>query len=107
MNALLRLLWALPLVLALGVGFMIVLRRFVAPAPNGKPAARHTALCEQLALSEQTRVYLLDVDGRKYLVVESTQNTRLQPLASPARVESRVPARSRPAWLRHLSGENS
>lgn len=99
MNALWRLLWALPLVLAAGVAAMLVLRRFIVPAAREKRVARMLAR-ETLSLSDQTRVHLVEVDGACYLIVESTQNAALQPLSGHARSQ----VRSQPAWLRHLSG---
>jgi flagellar biogenesis protein FliO len=126
MNELMRLLWALPLVIAVGAGAMVLLRRFVVPVardhrdPHGAPRMR---VCETLPVSEQTRVHLLDVDGSRYLVMESTQSASLQPLQvmestqntalrslqmQPLQVQpreaTRFPARSQPAWLRYFSG---
>jgi flagellar biogenesis protein FliO len=103
MSSLLRLLWALPLVLAIGAGAMLVLRRFVLPVSRAH-AAQRLVFREQLALSEQTRVHLLEIDGNGYLLVESTQNATLQPLPAQTREVARRPGRSRPAWLRHFSG---
>jgi flagellar biogenesis protein FliO len=100
MNSLLRLSWALPLVLMVGAGVTVLLRRFVLPASPTRCPHR-LVFREQLALSEQTRVHLVEIDGKGYLVVESSQNAALQPISTPAREASRVPGRSRPAWLRN------
>jgi len=98
MNPLLRLLWALPLVLAVGVAGMLVLRRFLAPAAAPRGAMR-VVLRETLALSEHSRVHLLEIDGGGYLIVESAQNATLQPLSSPVREAGRRPVAWRPRGL--------
>jgi flagellar biogenesis protein FliO len=104
MNALWRLTWALPLVLAVGAAAMIVLRRFVVPAASEKRGVQRMTICEMLPLSEHTQVHLIEVDGSSYLIVESTQNAALEPLLVTTREPSRRHVPLQPAWLRHLSG---
>lgn len=104
MNALWRLLWALPLVLAIGAASMLVLRRFVVPAAREKPGVRRMVARETLPLSAQTRVHLVEVDGSSYLILESTHNAALQSLTTPRREASHTTGRSQPTWLRHFSG---
>jgi hypothetical protein len=98
MNSMWRLLWALPLVLAVGAAAMLVLRRFLAPPTSPRGASR-VAVRETLALSDHTRVHLLEIDGGGYLVVESTQSATLQPMAARVREPAGWPVRSRPRWL--------
>jgi flagellar biogenesis protein FliO len=101
MNSLLRLLWALPLVLAIGAAAMLVLRRLLASAMPPRGASR-VAVRETLALSDHTRVHLLEIDGSGFLVVESTQSATLQPMAARVREPAGGPGRSRPRWLGEL-----
>lgn len=102
MSSLLRLLWALPLVLAVGAVMMIVLRRFVVPA-TVPPATRRLIARESMPLSNETRAHLIEVDGVRYLVVESTLNA-VHALALQSQATREMPARPQPAWLRRLSG---
>ena len=104
MNSLLRLLWALPLVLAVGIGAMLLLRRWVMPAGQGRREARRLVSREQLALSDQTRVHLVEVDGHTFVVLESAQQALLQRLSSASCEAERVPAGAKPAWLQRLTG---
>jgi flagellar biogenesis protein FliO len=103
-NSLLRLLWALPLVLAVGIAAMLVLRRFVRSGGHGRRDGRRLVSREQLALSDHTRVHLVEIDGQAYLLIESTQHAVLQGLTPQPRETIRTPGRSKPAWLHRLSG---
>jgi hypothetical protein len=103
MNSLSRLFWALPLVLVVGAAVMLVLRRFVLPVTLPRGATRIVAR-ETLALSEHTRVHLVEIDGSSHLILESTQNAVLQSLSVQVGAQVQSPVRSRPAWLRRLSG---
>jgi flagellar biogenesis protein FliO len=82
MDALWRLAWALPLVLAVGAAAILVLKYFVIPAQAARRSARRIELRESLPLSDETRIHLIEVDRRAYLVVESTRQTTLQPTQS-------------------------
>lgn len=102
MSELWRLIWALPLVLAIGVTAMMILRRFMVPVARPDRAVRRMDVRQTLALSEHTRVHLIEIDGSGYVVVESTQQATLQSLSLQARPAS--PKRFAPAWLRHVAG---
>jgi hypothetical protein len=104
MNSLSRLLWALPLVLAVGAGAMMLLRRIVVPPTRAKGVAPRLVSRETLSLSEQTRVHLFEVEGSSYIILESTQSATLQLLPVQALETSRAPARLQPAWLRRMAG---
>jgi flagellar biogenesis protein FliO len=100
MDALWRLLWALPLVLAMALAAAFVLRRFVGTQRPGSRAAQRVSSRESLALSDSTRVHLIEVDGAGYLVVESSQHATLQPLEAAGVRRSHAAHGS--AWLRRL-----
>jgi flagellar biogenesis protein FliO len=78
MDALWRLLWALPLVLALGVAAVLLLKRFVGPASAARWPGRRMSACESVALSDETRLHLLEIDGKAWLVVESSRHATVQ-----------------------------
>jgi flagellar biogenesis protein FliO len=102
MSSVLRLLWALPLVLAVGAVMMIVLRRFVVPT-TVPTATRRLIARESMPLSNDTRAHLIEVDGVSYLVVESALNS-VHALTLQSQATREMPARLQPAWLRRLSG---
>jgi flagellar biogenesis protein FliO len=77
-DALLRLAWALPLVLAIGVAAALVLKRFVLPAASETPKGQRLSLRESLSVSDDTRLHLLEVDGKTHLLIESGRQTVLQ-----------------------------
>lgn len=67
---LLRLAWAFPLVLAIGVGSLWVLKkwgRFPKGAPTPAPSVTSVT-----ALSEQTRLIVFQHGGREFLLLESS-----------------------------------
>ncbi|HET9446061.1 MAG TPA: hypothetical protein VFO35_07370 [Steroidobacteraceae bacterium] len=99
-DALLRLAWALPLVLAIGVGAALVLKRFVVPGAGPTPQGQRLSVRESLALSEQTRLHLLEVDGRPHLVIESAQTTVLQ--WAPGGETPRAPNPLAPRWAQRF-----
>jgi hypothetical protein len=103
MEAMWRLVWALPLVLLIGAAIVLFLKRFVV-AGEGAPAAaeRRMHLRESLALSDDTRMHLIELDRRAYFVVESKQRVRVEIAARDVAVATRMPARSAPAWLQQL-----
>jgi hypothetical protein len=72
MPVLLRLAWALPLVLLVGFGALLILKRFL-ELPQRSTAKRRMTLHESLALSRDTRLFLIEVDGCAYLVTESAK----------------------------------
>jgi len=98
-----RLVWALPLVLLSGVGIALLLKRFVV-ADEGKQAAaeRRMHLRESLALSDETRVHLIELDRQAYVVVESKRHITFEIAAREVAAATRVSARSAPTWLQQL-----
>jgi flagellar biogenesis protein FliO len=88
MTTLWRLVWALPLVLGVGVVGMLVLRRFIAPTRNIGQELRRLTARESLSLSDQTRVYLIDLDGASYLIVESVQHAELHGVPSQSAIRA-------------------
>lgn len=102
METIWRLAWAMPLVLMVGAGMALILKRFVVPGqqPRTQPA-RRMSVCESLSLSEDTRVHLIEVDCQTFLVVESARHTTVEPARHEA-IE-RAPARGAfgPRWLQH------
>lgn len=70
MDALVRLTWALPLVLVIGLVGVFVARHLAGvrpPKPGSK--ARRLRLCESIDLDGNARVSLIEVDGRPYLII--------------------------------------
>lgn len=102
MSTLWRLVWALPLVLATGVGVMLLLKRFVAPASVKPRDTRRLNLRETLDVSEDTRVHLVEIDRQTYVVVESTRNAVVQSAQTAAAAASPAAARLGPSWARRL-----
>jgi flagellar biogenesis protein FliO len=102
MDALLRLAWALPLVLGIGIGSMLVLRRFVIAAPAAARPTQRLRMRESLSLSDETRVHLIEVDDRPYLVVESVRQAVLQPTAPLAVESARAPNRIGLSWMQRM-----
>ena len=103
MSTLWRLVWALPLVLATGVGVMLLLKRFVVPTEAKSRDTRRLNLRETLAVSDETRVHLVEIDRQSYLVVESTRNAVLQPTQASTTDAARSTAKLGPAWARRLT----
>ncbi|MET0534973.1 MAG: hypothetical protein ABW171_12170 [Steroidobacter sp.] len=101
MNAAWKLAWALPLVLAIGVGAMLLLRKFLVPvARQAGDDQPRMVVRQSLPVSEQTSVHLIEVDGRDYLVVESARQAVVQTLSSAAIEHSHSRWRIGPAWMR-------
>ena len=101
MDILSRLAWALPLVLLLGAALMLGLRRFVIK-PRAGAAKQRMTLCESLMLSEETRVHLFELDGRAYLIAESTKQTVLQAAQVRGGEMVREPLRLAPPWMKRM-----
>lgn len=90
-----RLAWALPLVLAIGVLFILGLKRWgiprlpgwLAAAPSAHAAIAPTELrvVADLVVSEDTRVYLLEAAGQRWLLTESRLSASTQPVAPHSR----------------------
>jgi flagellar biogenesis protein FliO len=97
MEPLWKLFWALPLVLIVGAGAMLLLKRFIVPVARAGQPSQRMQTRESLVLSEQTRLHLVDIDGKTYLVTESAHRTQLQSLSA-----GDAPGAMAPAWLRRL-----
>lgn len=95
-DSLSRLLWALPLVLLLGVAAIFIVKRSLDRLGLGRDAELPMRLRQSLALSEGLNAHLMDVDGQPVLVLEgaSAAGTQVQLLARPA------PARGWPGVAR-------
>ena len=102
MDTLWRLAWALPLVAAIGAATVLVLRRFLVPGNKAGRAAQPLNARASLELSDHTRVHLIEVEGRAYLLVESTQQVTLQPLTVQAGDVARPSRVLASAWMRVL-----
>ena len=98
-DPLLRLLWALPLVLLVGVAAALMLRRIVKPAVHSPGSILRLILRESLQLSEHTRVHLIELDNDSYLLVESMQHAALH---GPPTGNSGAPAKLASAWMQRL-----
>jgi flagellar biogenesis protein FliO len=107
MDILIRLAWALPLVLAVGLAAMLVLRRFVVPAAGGSGPTRRMSVRESLALSDETRAHLVEIDGKPYLIVESLRRTALEPLQVGVAEPRRSAGVSHARWLRMFTGRTA
>jgi flagellar biogenesis protein FliO len=102
MTSLWRLVWALPLVLGIGVAAMLLLRRFIAVDRQAGSETPRMNARGSLPLSDKTCVHLIEVDGKDYLVVESSQQAVLQSVSAAAGDKSRSPARIGPPWVRRF-----
>lgn len=81
-DSLSRLAWALPLVIALGVLAILVIRRVLQTAHPANDDAPMT-LRQSLKLSEDAQLHLVSLGGQSILVVESSGPSALQVLMSP------------------------
>ena len=102
MDILWRLTWALPLVLVIGIVAVLVLKRFAVPAQRASQAATRMSVRETLSLSDDTRVHLIEIDRRDYLVVESARHTVLQSALPQVSETTRSPTRFTPPWMQRL-----
>jgi flagellar biogenesis protein FliO len=72
-----RLTWALPLVIAIGVLLIHWLKRMgVGTSPDATPA--EPVLLSTTALTEHTRVLVIDVAGQQFVVFESSARISVQ-----------------------------
>ncbi len=105
MDAAWRMVWALPLVVVIGTLAVLVLRRFVAPSRPAADNAKRMSVRESLSLSDETRVHLLEIDGKGYLVVESAHPGVLQaPLHAN---DASFAPKPGPPWLRRMCGSRA
>jgi hypothetical protein len=91
-----RLAWALPLVLAIGAAFILALKRWginrlpgwlpatlsaqVSHAPRAASTSDALRVVTELAVSADTRVYLLEAGGQRWLLTESRVSASTQSL---------------------------
>lgn len=79
-----RLAWALPLVLIIGMLFILALKRWgITRLPGLLPATHASAnlrVVADLSVSDDTRVYLLEAGGQRWLLTESRLHTSTQAL---------------------------
>lgn len=91
-----RLAWALPLVLTIGVAFILALKRWgvtrlpgwlpamssaqVPHPPSAASAVDALRVVTELAVSADTRVYLLEAGGQRWLLTESRVSASTQSL---------------------------
>lgn len=79
-----RLSWALPLVLAIGVLSILALKRWGITRLRGPAQANEPEpelrLVADLRISDDTRIFLLETGGQRWLITESRQHTATQVL---------------------------
>ncbi len=80
-----RLAWALPLVLLIGVMFILALKRWgITRLPGLMPAMAQPSgelrVVADLSVSDDTRVYLLEAGGQRWLLTESRLHASAQAL---------------------------
>jgi hypothetical protein len=71
-DSLLRLAWALPLVLTVGVLGMLLLKRVLAAGGQLKGPVDDLVLQRSLKLSETTAAHVIAVEGKKLMIIESS-----------------------------------
>lgn len=80
---LLRLLWALPLVLAIGLGAMVMLKRLGIGVGPLRRDASTPQVVSTTALSEHTNALVVEFGQQRWVVFESTAHISVQPEAGP------------------------
>jgi len=98
MDTWLRLVWALPLVLLVGLTAALLLKRFGAPGVPPTGARPRIHLEGTLALSDDTRLHWVRLDQQAYLVLESTRQAQLLRASPGATPAEPVPARRAWPW---------
>lgn len=83
MEILLRLSWALPLVLLIGLGMALLVKRLL--LPQQEQTRQRMVARQALVLSEHTSLHLIEIDGCAYLIAESARHTDIQSIATPHR----------------------
>lgn len=87
----LRLLWALPLVLGLGVGLMFLLKRMASSASGpAAPGAVGAAVLSRTPISEHTDLVVLQVGAQQHVFLESQRHLQLISTRSSAMGMTRV-----------------
>jgi len=96
-----RLTWALPFTVLLGGGIILLLKQILRQGKFAGRALQRMVKRESLIVSDDTRLHLVEVDGRPYVLVESTRSAALQyapPGPQPAGLRGGLPA----PWLRGM-----
>lgn len=70
--------WALPAVLLVGAGAILLLKRFMPGWMKQEPAPTMRQLAEPLTLSEHTTIYCIEVRGRTFVVAESSRPVHIE-----------------------------
>ena len=94
-DALWRLAWALPLVLAVGVIAVLAIRRWGMWQGVGVGAAR-LRVVESMPVSDETRIHLILVDRQPLLLIESARQVTTRELGSSQRSTPGPSSRWRP-----------
>lgn len=70
--------WALPVVLVVGAGAILLLKRLMPGWMAKGPAPAMRQLADPLVLSEHTTIYWVEVQGRRFVVAESSRSVCIQ-----------------------------
>lgn len=95
----LRLIWALPLVLGLGLGLLLLIKRWGGDALF-RPVGVNPTMRSVTELSPHTKAVVLEVGNQAFLIVESTAHLQVQPLGGGAV----APQSAFSTLLRHRAG---
>ena len=93
-DSLLRLMWALPLVLAIGVGALLLMKRHGIGVRPRSPDEVPLVMLNSLAISPHTTAFVLKLGNEEWLVLESDKAVQIQ-VRAPA-VKPGVPGRTTP-----------
>jgi len=94
-----RLSWALPVTVLIGGVIILLLKQILGQGSFPDRTLQRMVKRESLSLSDETRLHLVEVDGRPYVLVESTRHASLHnaPVAPQA---ARVRGGWSVPWLR-------
>ena len=101
MDMLWRLTWVLPFTVLVGGGIILLLRQILGQGKFAPRTLQRMVKQESLIVSDDTRLHLLEVDGRPYVLVESVRSATLHDVPSvsqPAGSRGGLPV----PWLRGL-----
>jgi flagellar biogenesis protein FliO len=82
-----RLTWALPFTVLIGGAIILLLKHILGQAKSVGRTLQRMVKRESLTISDDTRIHLVEVDGRPYVLVESTRTAALHnapPILQPA-----------------------
>ncbi|HEY6923198.1 MAG TPA: hypothetical protein VI653_07015 [Steroidobacteraceae bacterium] len=88
MDMLWRLTWALPCTVLIGSGVILLLKQTLRQGTFSRRTLERMVKRESLHISDETHLHLVEVDGRTYVLVESTRNASLHnaPVAAQSTV---------------------